>query len=262
VNATLGEDCDGTADSACPGLCDAGCTCSSIAPPAPLPDPNSEDAERVLTIILPSPASGAIAGLSSNETAIQFELASLHHPALPPDSPDMTAFEGELRYVNAFHDAVTNEVIVDCPDSKTFGTYYKCAALGCEPEYLDWVGLTGGQPLHISGSAAVPTSIYSVRQLSASCAGNEVACASVSASLVVQTVDWGDATGNGSLNVSDVVQVVDRVRDIAGALGEPYVLVRQQTTNGLLQSPNVQDIVFHVDALRGFAYPFGIDSCP
>ena len=237
------------------------------APPALQKESSDEvPAGRSVAIVIPSPdgVPASRAAAANEETALRVRLSSLHHPSdpVPPNSPDFSGLEGEVRYVNVFRDSQTNEIIVDCPDSPSFGTSYKCATLGCTPEYLDWSTLFSGNPVFISASALVPDSAYDIAQLGLVCQGDEANCASASAELHVTTGRWGDANGSLAVNVTDVVAVVDRVKDVAGALSETQCYVRKQTPNPIDDAPNVTDIVLHVDALKLIAYPLGINPCP
>ena len=73
---------------------------------------------------------------------------------------------------------------------------------------------------------------------------------------------WGDANNDGSITITDVVQVVDRVKIIPQSLIEPQVLVLAQELEPATMNPNVLDITSTVDALKRVPYPFTITPCP
>ncbi len=200
---------------------------------------------------------------AGSETALGVELTSLHHPLLPADAQDFSAFEGQVRYVNLYRDSGTGDPILDCEDSAALGTTFKCATLGCAPEYADWAGLFGGGVLHVTGAGIVPSSTYNVSTLSVICTGQEATCASVSDSLPIETSIWGNVDDNPLLNVSDIVGVVDSVGQIPPAFFEPRSLLRGDVPNPLTDTQNVLDVTLSVDAVKGLAFPYaGPQVCP
>jgi hypothetical protein len=68
-------------------------------------------------------------------------------------------------------------------------TPFHASTLQCAPHYQDWstVGL-----VHVTGSAIVPSSVYEVENLAASCMGSEASCPAVSAPLEIVTTRWAD----------------------------------------------------------------------
>lgn len=197
------------------------------------------------------------------DTALRVELTSLHHPQFPEDAPDFSAFEGQLRYVNLFRDPATGEPITDCLDSGAQGTTFKCAGLGCEPEYADWAMLFAGEVLHVSGAATVPSSTFHVVTLAFVCEGQEATCASVSDPLAIDTGVWGNVNDNPLLNISDVTAIVDSVKAIPGAPIESRSLLRGNVPNPVGSTQNIFDVTLAVDALKGFPFPFlGPQICP
>jgi hypothetical protein len=244
-----------------PGLARAGLTGAVmrlVAPPsAPAAEPSPVDKNRYISFVVPPPV---MAG-PGNETAIEVVLTSLHHPPAPPNAPDFTAFEGEVRYVNAFRDGGNNPFF-DCLNSASANTFFKCAKLGCDPEYRDWATIVGSQTLHVTGSAVVPSSIYDVSQLSAACSGNEAACTVVSGSLSVDTGRWGDVLP-GLLNAIDLAAVVDKAKDLASAIIEARAQLQPNEPNPGGAAVNAQDVAREVDAVKGLRYPFtGPVACP
>lgn len=224
----------------------------AVAPSAPLGEPAALPKTRFLSFVLPVSEAGV-------ETALRVRLSSLHHPATPASAPDLSAQEGLVRYVNTLRDG-SNMPVTLCPDSGAFGPY-RCATLGCEPEYRDWAGELNGEPLHVAGSAIAPSSRYELSILAQSCQGNEFNCTAVSPELTMLTGLWGDVTPD-QLNILDVSTQVDKLKNVGTARYEPAHLVHAQQIDPLTESVNVLDIAFTVDALKGLPYAFTIDSCP
>jgi hypothetical protein len=191
-------------------------------------------------------------------------LASLHHPAGPPNAPNFSAFEGQYRYLNAIRDAGNNPVFV-CPDSTALGSSYHCAKLGCTPEYRDWAGIFGGSVVHVTGDSVVPSSQYAVAQLASSCSGNEVTCAAASAELTVSTERWGNVDSmppGGTPNAIDIGFIVSKVKDAPSAFIESRCQLQGPTPNPYGLAVNALDIGRAVDAVKGLPYPFTISVCP
>jgi Dictyostelium (slime mold) repeat len=226
------------------------------APQAPVADPQESNEDRFLTFVVPIDGAGT-------ETALRATLVSLYDPSapLPIDPPDFSAREGEVRYVNLLRDG-NGDPVTSCLSSAAFLTFYQCATLGCNPEYADWAGLFGGEPIHLSGSAIVPDSVYTISQLAASCAGNEAACVAASEELQLATARYGDADSNDLANVTDVVLTVDVVKSVLGAAWEYQCYIRKQDPEPHLDATNVTDIVLHVDAVKLFAYALVVTPCP
>ena len=219
-------------------------------PPAPLP--GDADKNRFLSFALPTLGAGP-------DTALQVRLASLYHPSVAPTLgtiPDFTPFEEQVRFVNMLGDGV-------CPDSAVLLTSFRCAQLGCTPEYRDWAGELAGRTLHVVGREIVPSSEYAVTQLAASCAGNESTCLFVSTELTVRTTTWGNVDNDPQLNVLDLAAMVDKVKDLAtGTLSKPQTQLQADLPNPQA-NVSVLDVANAVDALKGFAYPFpGPQNCP
>ena len=102
-----------------------------------------------------------------------------------------------------------------CSDSPILGTTFLCATLGCEPEYRDWASELGGETLHVTGAAIVPgSSRYDVVKLDASCVGSELSCSLVSDPLTIHTSRWGTVNDHPGIDVTDVADVVDKIKDL------------------------------------------------
>jgi subtilisin-like proprotein convertase family protein len=230
-----------------------------LVPPecgVPLPaqaEPGGQAKNRFISFVIPEAA--------EQETAIRVRLDWLHHPAAPPNAPDFTAYEGEYRYVNAFRDTKDNAVF-DCPDSVALGSTFKCARLGCVPEYRDWNTDLAGETLHVTGAAVVPSSQYKIARLGAECAGQDESCFFSSGALTVFTAVWGDLLP-GTLNAIDVGAAVDKAKDLTSAISEPRSMLQPHVPAPLGSAVSAVDIGMVVDAVKGQAYPFaGPGPCP
>jgi hypothetical protein len=194
-------------------------------------------------------------------TAIRVRLTSLHHPSQPANPPNFTAFEGQYRYVNTYRDGANNPVF-DCVDSPSFNTFFKCAKLGCEPEYRDWAGDFNGEPMHVTGRDVIPSSIYHVAHVAEACQGQEPTCPASSFELQVNTALWGDVLP-GTLNAIDLGEVVDKSKDTMDALTKPSVLLQpnEPDPRAVFSALNVGAAV---DAVKGLPYNAGWtpQTCP
>ena len=195
-------------------------------------------------------------GGPAQETAIRVRLTSLHHPPTPADAPDFSAWEGEYRWVNALNETHT------CPDSPNFGNTFRCAVLGCTPEYRDWAAEVGGEVLHVTGAAIVPSSQYDILLLDSSCQGNEVSCTAVSTEVPVSTALFGNVDDDPQLNVLDVAEVVDHLKGVAGSLSKSRVHMRPNVPDAFGENVTVLDVATVVDALKDEPYGFAGDCGP
>jgi hypothetical protein len=230
-----------------------------VPPAAATPPADAQGSERAknrfISVVVP-------AGEPGDETAIRVRLTSLHHPPSPPGAPNFSAFEGDYRYVRLFRDG-SNNPIFDCLDSATSGSTYKCATLGCTPEYRDWAAELGGQVLHITGPSVIPSSIYDVAQLGTTCTGIEATCLVASNELSVQTVLWGNVDNNPALNAIDISAVVDKVKDLPSSLPEWRAMLQPNSPTPHTNQLSALDIAQVVNAIKGIPYGFaGPESCP
>jgi choice-of-anchor B domain-containing protein len=232
----------------------------AFAPQTPLqPESGGLDKNRYISFVVPP------LDVVQQDTALRVKLTSLYHPVSPPDPPDLTASEGEYRYIAplAFDDQ-TGAPIFDCVDSPSSETAFKCAGLSCTPAYLDWSGLLADETLHITGASIVPDSVYDVSMLSSACINQESTCVLATTPLSVVTTRWGNANGDAFLNVTDVVSTVDALRDAPGAI-PVYSATMKPNDPDPMQSPRmtITDVVLVIDALKLAAYPFaGPSMCP
>jgi hypothetical protein len=230
----------------------------SIANPlATLVEPSPTPKNRFISFVVPT-------GGAPEDTAIRVRLRSLHHPAGPPNAPNLSAFEGQYRYLNAIRDGGNNPVFT-CPDSAAFNTNFRCATLGCAPEYRDWAGIFGGAAVHVTDDSLVPSSQYEVAQIAGSCAGNEANCTAISTGLAVATERWGNVDNTpsgGAPSAIDIGFIVSKVKDAPGAFTKPRCQLQGATPNPYGLAVSALDIGRGVDAVKGQPYPFTISACP
>jgi hypothetical protein len=251
---------------------------------------------RYISFGIPGSAAGA-------NTAIRVRLTSLYDVAAPlpvgvNPGPALAAFEGEYRYLNTIagtlsrccnsasnptacaSSAVAQACNSDadctvaphttcmknlCPDSPSFNTFFRCARLGCTPEYRDWGSDFAGLITYATGDAVVPDSTYHAAMLAAGCAGNEAACLAASVELMIKTERWGNVDCTTAIvpGASDLGFVVSKSKDALGALIKPRTQLREAIPNSLLLV-GAQDVGRLVDVVKGLHYPasWPISQCP
>ena len=127
--------------------------------------------------------------------------------------------------------------------------------------------------LHVTGSAIVPSSVYEVENVAASCMGNESSCTAVSPALTVSTTRWGDVETpynppslTAQPDVGDISALVNKFRSSAGAPIKARAFLAGDDAFGNITTLNVDlgfgHIAACVDAFRGKPYPFTIQACP
>jgi Subtilase family len=191
-------------------------------------------------------------------TAIRVRLVGLMDPVPPyPDccpAPDFSAFNGESRWVAS---------LGECPDSASQGTSFKCATLQCTPVYDNWERILPGETLHVTGDSVVPSSNYEVAQILEGCdVADEV---NYTVALPIRTARWGDVAldyhdplqpGPATQpNISDVVGIVDALKDVSGRVSVPVAQLNGESPDpaaGL----NVFDVTLAVDAIKLSPFPF------
>ncbi len=232
-------------------------------PSPPVADPSGAKTRFISMSILPeSPCFGP----GSSQIAVRVRLATLHHVTPPytggPSIP-FTSFEGQSRWVGPPSQYV---------ESSSSQTPFFASTLQCNPHYRDWstVGL-----LHVTGSAIVPSSMYEVENVAASCAGSEASCTAVSAPLSISTTRWGDVetpynppSPTTQPDVGDVSALVNKFKSAPGApIKARALLLGSDTFGNIIPFRIVGDFDFGhiaacVDAFRGRPYPFMIQACP
>ncbi len=193
-------------------------------------------------------------------SAIQVTLVSLHHPT-PESIPalDFSQFEGQHRWVSE---------PFDCPNSIARKTSLKCATLTCSPVVFDFSSTLQGQPLHITGDAIIPSSVYQVTQFFGPNPPDDGIVLEVSG---IKTSRWGDvaapfqdplATTRSQPNVIDLTFVIDKAKDLYQALDKPRVQLRRNSPDPR-RPLDIADIGLVSDAINGVPYPYGGPStCP
>jgi hypothetical protein len=201
--------------------------------------------------------------------------------SLAAGSPDYSAMQGNIRYVNSFTFPAVGGSL-DCPDDGLpFNTSYPCATLGCEPEYRDWatdLATPGpGQPnvpglIYITGDAIVPSSALEVSHIAASCgaAATANACASASTPLVVGTARWGDITSaafgppDGKSDVLDIPALTNKLKGVPTFFGEYRTWLKQRDPAPNTDAITVVDLSDVQDGVLAKPYPASrtIDACP
>jgi hypothetical protein len=144
---------------------------------------------------------------------------------------------------------------------------YRAARLQCTPFYFDWVTETATTPITVVGAEILPSSTYSVQTYDASCKGAEAGCTKVSAPVTIFTRRSGDVAAvynppstTTQPDAIDVTQLVNKFKNVAGAPPKAEAQL-QPNLPELNADINALDIVAGVDAVKGFAYPFG-GPCP
>jgi hypothetical protein len=198
------------------------------------------------------------------ETALRVRLTSLHH-VVPPytagPSVPFTSFEGQARWVGP---------PTPYQESSSNPTPFHAASLQCAPHYRDWstVGL-----IHVTGSAIVPSSIYGVENVAASCMGSEASCTAVSAPLTVGTTRWGDVetpynppSETTQPDLGDIAALVNKFKSAPGAPIKARALLAGDDEFGNMTTIHLDlgfgHIAACVDAFKGKPYPHTIAACP
>jgi hypothetical protein len=207
----------------------------------------------------------------------------------PLQVPNFSSFEGQVRYVNTMpgvprrccdtaDDPITCHAsaacVTDsdcaglgdflsclpdmCPDSAVFSTYYVCATLGCQPGFRDWISDHAGRTIYVFGDTLVPSSTFEVSQLGPSCKLNPATCSGASAPAIASAARWADINGNDAMSAVDVALVVDKVKNVMGAVIEPRALLQGRIPDPVGVAVSALDIGNAVDANKGLRYPFGL----
>jgi len=232
-------------------------SCVIVPPMAPSREPGGIDKSRFVSMVIPGNPVPA-----GNNVAIRVTLTSLHHvdpPYTGGPSVPFTAFEGQVRWVGppTQYDESSNDP----------ATLY-ASLLQCSPYYREWNTLG---VLHVTGSAIVPSSVYSVQTLGANCQGNESSCTNVSAALQLRTTRWGDIElpfnppdATVQPDFTDVSGLLNKFKNAAGAPIKARALLAGNGQGVIAIAPDVDfsHISECVNALRGLPYPYSIASCP
>ncbi len=209
-------------------------------------------------------------GNGSRQTAIRVHLDSLHHvnpPYAAGPSVPFAAMEGEERWVGP---------PTQFNESSSGGGSFFVSQLQCSPHYQNWSSVA---LLHVTGSAIVPSSSYTVENLSTVCQGNEGApdCqpggVNVSAQLEIKTTRWGDVeipynppSTTTQPDLGDVASLVNKFKNVPGAPIKARALLAGGDLFGNINNIQLDFGFSHisacVDAFKGAPYPFVISTCP
>ncbi len=214
----------------------------------PLAVPAALDKSRYLSFV-PPPAVEPI--------AIRLKLVSLLNPSggLPVGSPDLSAFEGQTRWIGA---------PAEFTDSPNQGTTYFAANTSCNPVCLDWSAFDRVQ---IYGGEIVPNSIYEIQAIRCTCDVNVES--DFSAPLTLTTSHWGDVTEQFLSEFAivqpdfvDITAIVAKFLDSPGAI--PKARTQLQPNLVRPDAPvDFKDISADVGAFLNGVYPFtGPCTCP
>lgn len=199
------------------------------------------------------------AGEPGEQTAVRVTLTSLYHPGPPVaagEDRDFSAQEGQVRWLGppaTFSDAA--------PDST-----FVAAQLQCTPHFTDW-GALG--TIQMYGDAVIPSSIYTIRQVSISCQAdpNDPLC--LSPPHVTRTGQWGDAAfpfarsdQAAQPDAADLADIVDAFRGQVDAAPKALTQLRGAIPNPAADV-NFLDVDLAVDAVMGRPFPYPVPpSCP
>jgi hypothetical protein len=232
----------------------------------PVVDPSGLNKSRFISFIVPPPATAAV-----GETALRVNFKTLHHvdPIYTNGaSIPFTLFENQSQFVGP------PVIYVESDSSQT---QFYSSKLQCEPYYQDWttIGL-----LHVTGEAIVPSSVYEVENLAASCLGSEDSCTAVSEPLSIATTRWGDVvnpfnpplvppdppTPTTQPDFGDISSLVNKFKSAVGAPIKARALLAAQAgnTRGLIDLSvdlGFTHISADVDAFKGFPYPYKVGKC-
>ncbi len=228
-----------------------------LANPAPnlQADPSGMQKSRFISFLAPQAV--AAGGMP---TALRVTMTSLHHVSPPyagGPAADFSAFEGQVRWVGP---------PTQYTESTTNPTTFYAATTQCTPYYQDWstVGL-----LNVTGPEIVPSSVYTLQNVAASCQGNEAGCADVSSGLEVATTRWADIVApftppstTTQPDLTDVSALVDKFRSTPGAPSKVQALLAGDMPD-LDGDIDFTQISAAVDAFKGLPYPNnGPATCP
>jgi len=211
----------------------------------------------------------------SLEDAIRVELVELQNP-VPPNGTccppqDFHTYESATCTAAGETGGCARWVgkpgtFLEAQDNPT-GASYRAARLQCSPFYFDWVTETATKPITVVGAEILPSSEYRVQAYGSSCVGNEGTCTNVSAPVTMKTRRSGDLNAvynppgtTTQPDAIDVTQLVNKFKNVPGAPGKAITQL-QPNVPELNADINALDIVAVVDAVKGFAYPFG-GPCP
>jgi hypothetical protein len=236
-----------------------------VAPPTPIADGTGLDKTRFVSFSVVDP--------SQAETALRIVFDTLHlvnPPYTGGNTVPYSAFENQFVYVGPPTEYV---------ESGASGIPFMASFTQCTPHFQNWatVGL-----LHVTGPQIVPSSLYRVENIAASCEGAigtadcQTGGAKVSAQLPIETTRWGDVRSpynppdpSVQPDISDVGALVDKFRGALGApikargilAGAPGNFWGEVNAGVLSVDFGFSHISGCVDAFRGVPYPYKMGKC-
>jgi hypothetical protein len=169
--------------------------------------------------------------------------------------------------------------LVCADDGPPFDTTYRCATLGCDPEYRDWaadlgVAVNPAAPvglLYITGDAMIPSSTMNIEHIAASCGAAPGAntCTAASQPLLVTTAAWGDITSaafgppDGKADVLDIPAVTNKLKGVPTLFPEYRTWLKQRDPAANTDAITVVDLSDVQDGVLAKPYPASrtIDAC-
>lgn len=190
--------------------------------------------------------------------ALRVRLVSLLDPAsgAPEGSPDVSAFEGQYRWVGA---------PVEYVDSATFGTTFYAAPLSCDPVCLDWSDFGA---IQVFGAEILPNSSYEIQAVDCTCDMEDDSI--YSPALAIASAQWADVTlpfqtAGGEVSqpdFNDVSALVSKFLEAPAALPKSRAQLVPNVARPAL-SIDFNDISAAVSAFLGEPYPnSGPCTCP
>lgn len=147
-------------------------------------------------------------------------------------------------------------------DPTTPPVSYARAGTSCTPKFVDW---SDYGTIYLVGPQIVPGGVYEVQAIDPLCTRSVESNFSPPLTLSNPVV-WADSTGpvgmmpDGVVSALDVVGLVNKFRQVAGAPSLPQVDLNPATPDGVVDA---LDIVLTVDAFRGIPYSFPVPAaCP
>ncbi|UCC30603.1 MAG: hypothetical protein JSU86_20710 [Phycisphaerales bacterium] len=136
---------------------------------------------------------------------------------------------------------------------------YRAARLQCEPHYRYWIST---DPVHVFDEAIVPGGTYHVQAIEYACAPDVEE--NYSATLPAVASPWGDLVGNCTVSPctppdgvvgipTDVTACLDKFKNLVGAPRKARCDLEPALPDHLI---NISDVMYSLDAFRGFDYPF------
>lgn len=239
---------DGTIDI----CCTCGCPADPVDPPKPEPVPNPVPKNRYLSMVPNNPG---------RLTALRVTVVS--SSTRPTLNGSQWWVSDPQRYCeNAGQASVPDPAappVFGCGPAGGGPRAFQAATLDCAPDCRDW-GAAG--LIDVYHPAVVPGTQYVVQAIDCSCLPfNDEG--TYSAPLTVTTSRWGDVLSsnatappgppNGIVDIGDVVGVLNKFKNLVGAMRKARADVEPALVDRLIQIPDVTRVL---DAFVAKPYPF------